>query len=146
MGMIWVCASDTLNSRRLTISACLLLPNAHAVAYSLLTLRVFRARSLSPRVPFLLLRYCLLTVVASSGSVRDHLARTEPGIERRSATRAAVVAAEAFCERRSSVRYLLLVLVVLIPTRATEHLARRCCGTPAKARDAPAEDLRAALA
>jgi hypothetical protein len=31
-GMIWVCASDALNSRRLTISACLLLSHAHAVA------------------------------------------------------------------------------------------------------------------
>jgi hypothetical protein len=89
---------------------------------------------------------CLLTVLAPSGSVRDHFARTELGIERRSATRAAVVVAEAFCERLSSVRYLLLVLVIHIPTRATEHPARWCRGTRTEARDALAEDMLAAFA
>jgi hypothetical protein len=33
--MIWISASDALNSRRLTISACLLLSHAHAVADTL---------------------------------------------------------------------------------------------------------------
>jgi hypothetical protein len=102
---------------RLTISACLLLSHVHAVAYTLLTLRVFRTRSLSLRLPGPSPRTCSLTVLASS--VRGRSSRTETAFERRSTTPAVHVRTISERVPFSPVRYLrgFLVLVVHVPTR-----------------------------